>query len=141
MFVRWPFAHIETDFGDDGLKRQHIEAVNSDKIDTDHTVKRVSQIEVRLVSVGLSLSVFVWGKGFMVRIDLALKGLQIGQYLLVAQFHLFPVDLVKLEVLAKGKKMFLAPVSLQGFGNRLTTAFDPIVLELLERLHPVGQPF
>ena len=59
MFVRWPFAHIETDFGDDGLKGQHIEAINGYKIHTDHPVKWVSQIEAGLVSAGLFVSVFV----------------------------------------------------------------------------------
>jgi hypothetical protein len=54
--------HIETNFRDNDLNREYIKAINGYKIHTAHTVKRASQIEVGLVSVG-----------FLARIDLALK--------------------------------------------------------------------
>ena len=100
MFLRWPFAHIEADFGDDVLNRQHIEAVNSYQILTDHTVKGVSQIQVRLVSVGLFVSVFVSWKQFMVRINLALKTIQTSLDLSVTLSDLLPKDPVEFKLLS-----------------------------------------
>ena len=68
-------------------------------IHTDHPIKGVSQIEVGLVSVGLFVSVFVSGKGFMVRIDLALKATKTGLDLSVTLSDLLPKDPVEFKLL------------------------------------------
>ncbi len=130
MFLRWPFGHIEADLGDNGLNRQNIKAVNGYQIHTDHTVKRVSQIEGRLVSLGFFPSVLVFGKGFVVRIDFAFKAPHTGLDLSVTLNDLLRKDFVEFKLPTKGKEVLLSPVALKGFSNCLVSAFHTRVLEL-----------
>src|SRR4051812_36805656 len=116
VFFGFPAGHVRADLADEFEGRVAVDPVDSRQVNARDAMYSVSQVKRRCVAMGLMSSRLVrqLGSEALVR-----HRTQLPLDLLVAREHLLMVRTVQCQGLPQCEQVLLAPVALQGFGNRL----------------------
>ena len=110
MLDSWPNAHIGSDFAQNILNCHRLETVNSGKVDTCHTVQRLSQIEVWLVFASFRPArIWWWCARFIWQVEFLIQRFQ----LCITIPKLSVVEIVEFQCLLQRKQVFSFVVTFQ----------------------------
>ena len=73
MFARFPFAHVNPDFGQDGQGQDTVHAINGGQVDCAGLVQTGGQVEVGAIALALGV-LFCWPQGLLVNVHLGGEG-------------------------------------------------------------------
>ena len=116
-FFSGELRRIETDFRDDRLYGEDIEAGYLGEVYAAYPVELGAKIDKGLISDRLLPLFFLLRKGILSRIDLPLNRVQIAFHLPVAGFYLPMIEVVELDCLFKGEEVLGPVVSLKSLGD------------------------
>ena len=128
-----PPAPIQADRGEEGWRREHLDAVQAGHVDTTHTGEWGGQIAVRLVASGVLGPTLGEGRGGGVDLDLAVNGVAVGCDAGGARGALLLVDCREFQGLAQLEEPRFAPVARQTVGAGVGAGVDAIIFEGGER--------
>ena len=139
VFNGRPAAHIETNFSNDFLGRDRINAINLGQIEPTGLVQGGPQIEMRVV---FSFSFLFWGwQGFLFEVDLGLKGSKLGFNFEITFVDFVAVIVIQIQSLLESKQMLRPIVALQGFGNFIFTALAAGMTMLVYVIYALASTF